>query len=313
MEVGDWVVAVGNPFGLTETVTVGVISALGRSNVHIAAYEDFIQTDAAINPGNSGGPLINLDGQAIGINTAIASESGGYMGIGFAIPINMAQTIAQQLRKTGKVVRGYLGLYGQDVTEDMAKLLNLPKAQGVVVAQVEPGSPAAKAGLREGDVILEVNGKPTETYDAFRNQVAMMKPGDELKLGVSREGKNAQLAVTLGERPSQRQVAKAKQPPQQQEESQRKLGVQVVDLTPDIAQELGYQKSQGVVVARVMPGGAADEAGLQAGDLIVSINSKPIANTDQFSQAMKSSMGAGKVLMLIKRGEVSQFVVVKLG
>ncbi len=264
MDVGDWVVAVGNPFGLNETVTVGVVSALGRSNVHIAAYEDFIQTDAAINPGNSGGPLINLDGQAIGINTAIASESGGYMGIGFAIPINMAQTIAQQLRTTGKVVRGYLGLYGQDVTADMAELLNMPKAQGVVVAQVEQGSPAAKAGLREADVIIEVNGKPVESYDAFRNQVAMMKPGDELRIGVLREGKNMQLTVTLGERPTERQVAREKKPQQEPEESQQRLGVQVVDLTGDLAQELGYQNSAGVVVARVVPGSPADEAGLQA-------------------------------------------------
>jgi serine protease Do len=307
------VIAVGNPFGLTETVTVGVVSAVGRSNVHITAYENFIQTDAAINPGNSGGPLINLDGQAIGINTAIASESGGYMGIGFAIPINMARTIAEQLRKTGKVVRGYLGLYGQDVTADMAGLLNQTKAQGVVVAQVEQGSPAAKAGLREGDVILEVNGKPAESYDAFRNQVAMMKPGDEIKLGVAREGKNVQLAVTLGERPTQRRVAKGKQPQQEPEESQQKLGLQVVDLTPDLAQELGYQNSQGVVISRVVPGNGADEAGLQAGDLIVSVNGKAVANTNQFIQAMKAAGRKDKVLLLIKRGEVSQFVVVKLG
>ncbi len=313
MEVGDWVVAVGNPFGLSETVTVGVVSALGRSNVHITAYEDFIQTDAAINPGNSGGPLINLDGQAIGINTAIASESGGYMGIGFAIPINMAQTIAQQLRKTGKVVRGYLGLYGQDITADMAELLNLPKAQGVVVAQVEQGSPAAKAGLREGDVILEVNGKPVESYVAFRNQIAMMKPGDEIQLAVSREGKNTQLTLTLGERPTERQVAREKKPQQEQEESQQRLGVQVTDLTGDLAQELGYQNSEGVVVARVTPGSPADEAGLQGGDLIVSVNRKAVANTDQFIQAMKAAGQKGKVLLLVKRGEVSQFAVVNLG
>jgi serine protease Do len=313
LEVGDWVVAVGNPFGLLETVTVGVVSALGRSNVHITAYEDFIQTDAAINPGNSGGPLINLDGQAIGINTAIASESGGYMGIGFAIPINMAKAIAEQLRKTGKVVRGYLGLYGQDITQDMANLLSLPKPQGVLVAQVEQGSPAAKAGVKEGDVILEMNGKAIESYDTFRNQVAMMKPGEELKLSVSREGKTMPLTVTLGERPTERQ-AKGKQPPQQsQEESQQKLGVQVTDLTPDIAQELGYQNVQGVVVARVLAGSPADNAGLQAGDLILRVDKQTVANTNQFVQAMKAAAGKGKVLLLVKRGEVSQFAVIDLG
>jgi len=313
LEVGDWVVAVGNPFGLLETVTVGVVSALGRSNVHITAYEDFIQTDAAINPGNSGGPLINLDGQAIGINTAIASESGGYMGIGFAIPINMAKAIAEQLRKTGKVIRGYLGLYGQDVTQDMANLLSLPKPQGVLIAQVEQGSPAAKAGLKEGDVILEMNGKPIESYDTFRNQVAMMKPGEELQLSVSREGKTMPVTATLGERPTERQ-AKGKQPPQQsQEESQQKLGVQVVDLTPDIAQELGYQNVQGVVVARVLSGSPAENAGLQAGDLIMQVDKQAVANTNQFVQAMKAAAGKGKVLLLVKRGEMSQFAVIDLG
>jgi serine protease Do len=312
MDVGDWVIAVGNPFGLSETVTVGVVSAVGRSNVNITAYEDFIQTDAAINPGNSGGPLINLDGQVIGINTAIASQSGGYMGIGFAIPINMAQSIAQQLRKTGRVVRGYLGLYGQDVTADMAELLNLPKAQGVLVAQVEQGSPAAQAGLQPGDVILEMNGRPVESYVAFRNQVAMMQPGEEIQLGVSREGKTQPLTVTLGERPGERQVAKEKPQPQPPtEESQQRLGIQAVDLTPELAQELGYQNSQGVVVSRVFPGSPADQAGLRAGDLVMSVNRKPITNTGQLIAAMKAVAGE-KVLLLVKRGEMSQFAVIDL-
>ncbi len=179
--IGDWVIAIGNPFGLNETVTVGVISAVGRSNVHIAAYENFIQTDAAINPGNSGGPLINLDGQVVGINTAILSESGGYMGIGFAIPINMARTIEEQLCTSGKVSRGYLGLYAQDVTPEMAKPLGLKEAAGVVVAQVEENSPAEKAGLKVTDVILEINGKKITSYDTFRNEVAMLRPGSRVR------------------------------------------------------------------------------------------------------------------------------------
>ena len=200
--IGDWVIAIGNPFGLDETVTVGVISAVGRSNVHIAAYEDFIQTDAAINPGNSGGPLINLDGQVVGINTAILSESGGYMGIGFAIPINMARTIEEQLRTGGKVSRGYLGLYAQDVTPEMAKPLGLKEPAGVVVAQTEENSPAEKAGLKVTDVIVESNGKKVTSYDTFRNEVAMLKPGSRIELRVLREGKPLDLTVTLGERPA---------------------------------------------------------------------------------------------------------------
>lgn len=310
MEVGDWVIAVGNPFGLRETVTVGVVSALGRSNVHIAAYENFIQTDAAINPGNSGGPLINLDGKAIGINTAIATESGGYMGIGFAIPINMARTIADQLKQNGKVIRGYLGLYGQDVTQDMAQLLGLAKAKGVVVAQVEPGSPADEGGLKQGDVILEMNGEPVESYDAFRNQVAMMKPDDRVRLEISRESKSKTLTIKLGERPSEKQIANGRQQP---EESQQKMGIQVTDLTGDLAQQLGYQNSQGIVVSRVVPGSPADDAGIKAGDLIISVDGKAVANTSEFVQAIKPITKNGKVLLLIKRGAISQFVVVKLG
>jgi serine protease Do len=314
MAVGDWVIAVGNPFGLAETVTAGVVSAVGRSNVHISAYENFIQTDAAINPGNSGGPLINVDdGKVIGINTAILSESGGYMGIGFAIPINMARTIAEQLKETGRVIRGYLGMYGQNVTADMAQLMGLPKAQGIAVARVEPGSPAAEAGLQQGDVILQMNGEPTESYDAFRTQIAEMRPGTKVRLGISREGKSREITVTLGERPTEHAAARAQPPQQGQQESQRRLGVQVVDLTRGLAQQLGYQGSQGVVVAGVVPGSPADQAGLQTGDLIISVNGQPVANVNQFAQAVRASSKNDKVLLLVRRGEASQFVVVKLG
>jgi serine protease Do len=306
MEIGDWVIAVGNPFGLTETVTVGVISAVGRSNVHIAAYEDFIQTDAAINPGNSGGPLINLDGQAIGINTAIMSESGGYMGIGFAIPINMARTIEEQLKKNGKVIRGYLGLYGQDVTPDMAELLKLEQPQGVLVAQVEKGSPADAAGLKAGDVILEMNGQEIKSYDDFRNAIAMMKPGTEVQLTVSTEGKRREATVTLGERPTE--VAQAQQTP---EESQRALGAQVQNLTRDLAQQFGYQPGEGVIVSAVVPGSPADQAGIQPGDLIRSVNGQSVTSVDQFTKAIREAKKEKKALLLIKRGEFSQFVVVR--
>ena len=188
-EIGDWAIAVGNPFGLSETVTVGVISAVGRSNVGIAEYEDFIQTDAAINPGNSGGPLLNLDGQVIGINTAIFSQSGGYMGIGFAIPINMAKKIMDQLIKNGRVTRGYLGIYIQNLTPDLAESFNLKQNEGVLVTEVGEGSPADKAGLMQGDIILEMNGQKMSSDSMLRNEVAMLAPGTKVNLLVYRDGK----------------------------------------------------------------------------------------------------------------------------
>lgn len=306
MEIGDWVVAVGNPFGLNETVTVGVISAVGRSNVHIAAYEDFIQTDAAINPGNSGGPLINLNGEVIGINTAIVSQSGGYMGIGFAIPINMARTIEEQLKADGKVSRGYLGLYAQDVTPEFAELLGLKKPGGIVISQVEKDSPADKAGLRGHDVILEIDGKKVESYDVFRNEVAMLRPGSRVQLHLLRDGKAEDVAVTLGERPGL--AAQEEQPAQ---EPGQKLGLEVRDLTRELASRFGYEFGEGVIVSAVAPGSPAAQEGIQQGDLILSANGQKIASVKEFEAVVKQSRKSGKALLLIKRGNVSQFVVVK--
>lgn len=305
IDVGDWVIAIGNPFGLNETVTVGVISAVGRSNVHIAAYEDFIQTDAAINPGNSGGPLINLDGKVIGINTAIVSQSGGYMGIGFAIPINMARTIEQQLKTSGKVSRGYLGVYGQDVTPDVAQLLGLKESGGIVVAQVEKDSPADKAGLKSHDVVLEMDGKKFPSYDAFRNEIATMKPGSTIRLNGLRDGKPIELTVTLGERPGT--VAQAQKSAEEPEQS---VGLQVQNLTKDLADQLGYQPGEGVVVTAVESGGPAAEQGIQRGDLILSVNNHAVTNVKEFGDAMKQAKKGGKALFLVKRQDVSQFVVV---
>ncbi|MBN1505685.1 MAG: DegQ family serine endoprotease [Sedimentisphaerales bacterium] len=305
IDVGDWVIAIGNPFGLNETVTVGVVSAVGRSNVHIAAYEDFIQTDAAINPGNSGGPLINLDGKVIGINTAIVSQSGGYMGIGFAIPVNMARTIADQLKSSGKVSRGYLGLYGQDVTPDVAELMGLKDAGGVVIAQVEEGGPADKAGLKSRDVILEMNGKSVQSYDTFRNEVAAMRPGSAVRLTGLRDGKPLDLTVTLGERPGA--TTQAQKP---SDEPERHLGLQVQDLTKDLADQLGYEPGEGVVVTAVQPGGPAAEEGIQRGDLILSVNNRNVNSAREFGRAINAARKAGKVLLLVKRGDLSQFVVI---
>jgi len=315
LEVGDMVMAIGNPFGLSSTVTVGVISAVGRSNIGIAAYENFIQTDAAINPGNSGGPLVDLNGRAIGINTAIVSESGGYMGIGFAIPINMARTIADQLRRTGRVVRGYLGFLGEDVTPEIARTLGLQRTQGAIIAQVERGSPAEQAGLQPWDVILEMNGNPIESYTDFRNAIAALRPGTQVQLLLWRNGQTSERTVTLGERPAQLGQTRQPQPPPQRtpQETRQSLGLEVQNLTRSLAQRFGYQPGQGVIVTAVTPEGPADTAGIQPGDLIVSVNRQPVPSVERFAAAVRAARKNGEALLLIRRGEGSRFVVVRFG
>jgi serine protease Do len=305
MEIGDWVIAIGNPFGLSETVTVGVVSAVGRSNMHIAQYEDFIQTDAAINPGNSGGPLIDLDGKVIGINTAIVSESGGYMGIGFAIPINMARAIGEQLKKSGKVSRGYLGLAAQDVDAETADLLGLKEAAGAVVSMVESGSPADKAGLKVHDVLLAIDGKKIQSYDVFRNEVAKLSPGSKVRLDVSRRGKAVELTATLGERPN----PLAKPEPSSQEPEQT-LGLEVQNLTQDLAEQLHLTAGEGVIVVAVAPDSPAAEKEIQRQDVIMSVNGRNVSSVAEFTAAVKRSLKNGKVLLLVKRGDRSQFVTV---
>jgi serine protease Do len=301
------VIAIGNPFGLEQTVTSGIVSAKGRSGVGVSDYEDFIQTDASINPGNSGGPLINLDGEVIGINTAIVSESGGYMGIGFAIPINMARSIQEQLRKSGKVSRGYMGLLAQDVDADTADGLGLKEAAGVVVSMVEKGSPAERAGVKVHDVILAINDKKVKSYDAFRNEVALLAPGSRARLDLSRDGKPVELTVRLGERPAA--AVQKEQPPAEPEQV---LGLEVQELTRELAERFHYKVGEGVIVAAVTPGSPAADKGIRPGDLIVSVNRQEIASVDDFTAAVKQSRQRGKVLLLVKRGEISQFVTVPL-
>lgn len=308
-KIGDWVIAIGNPFGLSETVTVGVISAVGRNKVGIANYENFIQTDAAINPGNSGGPLINLDGQVIGINTAIYSESGGYMGIGFAIPIDMARNIEKQLKENGKVIRGYLGIYCQDITPEMAKLLDLSNDKGIIVATVENGSPADKGGLKNQDIILEMNGETVKSYDTFRNKIANIKPDSVINLTILRDGKKQDLKVTLGERPTDG-VAKAL-PKKEQPKSKEALGIEVQNVTNDIARQLGYKVGEGVIVTSVDQGSPASDAGIESGDLILSVNRQNVNSDDEFEKAISNIKG-NKVMLLVKHGDYSQFVVIEL-
>ena len=306
LEVGEWVIAIGNPFGLTHTITVGVVSAKGRSGIGIEDYEDFIQTDAAINPGNSGGPLLNLQGEVIGINTAIFSRSGGYMGIGFAIPINMVKAIQRQLITTGKVVRGYLGVHIQDLNEDLAKSFGLQSTEGVLVAQVVKGSPADKAGLKTGDVIVAFTGKPVKNAAQLRNMVALTPPGTKARVVVIRDGKRRELTVTIGEL-SEEAMASAGG-----EGILEQLGFAVQDLTPELAQRFGYEETEGVIVTAVQPESPAAMVGIRPGVLIREVNRVPVRNTEDFMRALAKSKRSKRVLLLLQDRQGTRFVALRL-
>jgi serine protease Do len=306
LKVGQWVIAIGNPFGLTSTVTVGVVSAKGRSGIGIEDYEDFIQTDASINMGNSGGPLLDADGKIIGINTAIVSGSGGSVGIGFAIPSDMAKIIYDQLRKTGHVTRGFLGVVIQQVTPDLAKYFHLKNDKGILITEVEKDSPAEKAGLKQGDVIIGIDGSPAEKITVFRNYVAMLTPGSRAELTIMRNGTQEKLTVTIGKAPSslKQKVFGA------QEGS--KIGLTVQNLTGELAASLGYKGLKGVVITQIDPGSPADEAGLKAGMLIMQVNQKPVADVDEFQAEIKEAAQTGSILLLVRSKNYTEYVVIKL-
>jgi len=306
LRVGDVVFAVGDPFGVGETATMGIVSATGRSGLGIENYEDFIQTDAAINPGNSGGAMVDLRGNLIGINTAIATGGGeGNIGIGFAIPIDMARSVADQLVAHGKVIRGYLGLYPQDVTPEIAKQFGLSGPGGALVSEVSPDSPASKAGLKRGDVILKVNGQPVNSANDLRLRISQTPPGTDVKLQVSRDSKLLDVTVDLGEFPEKEANATPGE-----SNGGGLQGVNVQDLTPDLAQQLNLPAGiHGVVVSDVDPASPA-AAELQRGDVIQEVNHKPISNVEQYKQAV-SAAGDQPVLLLVDRGGVTQYVVVE--
>lgn len=309
LEVGEWVLAFGSPFGLTDSMTAGIVSAKGRTSVGIADYENFIQTDAAINPGNSGGPLINLDGQVVGINTAIASRSGGYQGIGFAIPINLAKNVRDQLVSDGAVHRGFLGIMIQPLTPELAESFGLADTKGVLIGDVTRDSPAGKAGVQSGDIIVQLNGKPVERAGAFRNRVAMFAPGTDVTLTVLRDGQRKTIPVTLGELPSQEQLAKNGAP---QEESLDKLGMAVQTLTPELAEQLGYtDQEKGVVVSKVARGSLAQQVGMRPGVLILEVNRQPVETVEAFKRALEPSLEKGVVLLLVKDQTGSRFITLK--
>ena len=297
VEVGDWAIAAGNPFGLTQTITVGVISAKGRSQLGLADFEDFMQTDAAINPGNSGGPLLNLEGQAIGVNTAIASRSGGYMGIGFAIPSNMAQAIQQQLVTNGKVARGYMGVSIQHITSALAQSLRLNTTDGVLVADVASGSPAAQAGLKRGDVIVAFNGQPVHEPGQLRNMVAMTSPGTKATLQLLRENQKREVSVELRELSRERTAARGGE---ERQTAPSRLGFSVQNLTPELAQQLGVDRPEGVVVTQIDPDSEAYQAGVRRGMVIREVNQQEVKHVQDFRQAVEKAEKSKQVLLLVQ-------------
>jgi len=312
-QVGDVVLAIGEPFGLGGTVTMGIISAKGRAGLGIERFEDFIQTDASINRGNSGGALIDTRGDLVGINTAILSgETGGNQGIGFAIPANMARNVMDQIMKNGKITRGKLGIYPQELTPEMAKAFGIPNAHGVAIAQVEPNSPAKKAGLQVGDVITAVNGNPADDVNAFRLEVAGFAPNTTINLKVERNGQTLNVPVTLGELDleAENKGDGGGNLPSGGEKGALK-GVSVQALTPDMRQQLQTPEgTQGVVITEVDPDSAASAAGLQQGDIIAQVNRKPVTSVSEFNSAVSGGASRESTLLLVKRGQGTQFVVV---
>jgi serine protease Do len=306
LAVGELVMAIGSPFGLSHTMTVGVVSAKGRTTVGIADYEDFIQTDAAINPGNSGGPLINMNGEAVGINTAIFSRSGGYMGIGFAIPINMVKAIKEQLVEQGEVRRGYLGMIIQDLSSDLKESFDLKETDGVLVADVKEDSPAEKAGLKRGDVVISFDGKTVKDAGRLRNMVALTTPETEVQIVVIRNEKKKKLTASLGTLKEKGGPAPAR------EDSVQKLGLAVQDLTDDLAERFGYHGQEGVIISAVEPDGPAQLAGLRPGTLLTEVNREAISSTKEFFAALGNLKEPKNVLLLVQEGPHSRYVVLPL-
>ncbi len=304
MEVGEWVVAIGSPFQLEASLTVGVISAKGRQGLKITALEDFIQTDAAINPGNSGGPLLNLDSEVIGINTAIVSKSGGYMGIGFAIPSNIAKHVMKQLIENGSVVRGFLGVSLQDVDNEIAEAFNLERPEGALVTEVIKDSPAEKGGIKQGDIIIAVNDTAIKSPGALFKAISFMDPDTTVTLKINRKGKVMTLKIKIGK--STDSILSAAGVVQ-------RLGLEVQDLTPETAKQLGYSAdTEGVVISRLKPSSTAAQAGLRPGFLILAINHKKVKSVAEFNEAINQEPSKKRVLILARQGNITRFYSIRL-
>ena len=287
LRIGDWVMAIGNPFGLGYTVTVGIVSAKGRS-LGLGAYDDFIQTDASLNPGNSGGPLFNLGGEVVGVNTAIAARG---QGIGFSIPASMAKGVISQLMEKGKVVRGWLGVIIQPITQEIAESIGHEGTDGALISDISPGSPAEKAGLRRGDVVVEFDGNPIKEFTSLSKLVGMKAPGTSFKITILRDGKREDLSVVLGEMPDDQTAA----------ESRQDEDIELSDITPDIASRFGVEDKAGVLVTNVSRGSSAWEAGFRPGDLILEVDKKPVTNLGDYNKIVGSLEPGKQYLFLVKK------------
>jgi len=298
LKVGNWVVAIGSPFGLEQTVTAGIVSAKGRV-IGSGPYDNFIQTDASINPGNSGGPLLNTEGQVVGINTAIFSQSGGNVGIGFAIPVNMAKEIVPQLEENGRVTRGWLGVGIQKITPELAKSFGLKDEKGALVSQVVKGGPADKAGIETGDVIVEFDGKKVSDMNDLPRVVASTPVGKTVAVKVLRGGNVVDREVKIAEMEQKEEVANVS--------TRKPLGMTVQNITPEIARGLGLKSETGVVVASVVPGSPAAKADVRSGDVIQQVNKKPVKDVEDFKTKIENSKDQETILLLIQRGDSTLF------
>jgi serine protease Do len=304
IRIGEWAIAIGNPFGLDQTVTVGVISAVGRSDVGITTYEDFIQTDASINPGNSGGPLVNLNGEVIGINTAIVATG---QGIGFAIPITMAREIKDRLLTQGKVVRGWLGVGIQELTEELAPQFGVKPEEGVLVGNVMPGSPAERGGLKTGDIIQEFNGAKIANVRQLQREVAQTPVGSRARLKVLREKQPVEVTIVLGEQPAE--VAAPPPPGPSPAEAAERFGLTAQDLTPELREQLRLNSTDGVMVSSVDEAGPAARNGIRPGDLITEANREPVKNMRDLTRILGQMRRGANLLLLVRRDGSSRFVV----
>ncbi len=293
LRVGDWVLAIGNPFGLEGTVTAGIVSAKGRF-IGAGPYDDFLQTDAAINPGNSGGPLFNLRGEVVGINTAIVARG---QNVGFAIPINLAKALLPQLREEGRVTRGWLGVMIQPVTPALARSLDLKEARGALVADVVQGGPAAQAGIRQGDVIVGFQGQPVEESNALPRVVAGVKPGTRAEVTVIRNGQTETLAVTVGKMPDEERVASA----DDEEGGPARAGVALAGVPPQLARQLDIRPGRGALVTMVEPGSPADRAGLEPGDVLLEVNRQPVNGPEQAAELIRKAPANEPLLVRVAR------------
>ncbi|GAB4234873.1 MAG: DegQ family serine endoprotease [Chlamydiales bacterium] len=304
LEVGEWVVAIGNPMGLQATLTAGVVSATGRNNLGLTRFENFIQTDAAINLGNSGGPLMNLEGEVVGINTAIAAPSAGYTGIGFSIPSNMAKTITEQLIASGAVTRSYLGILLQEINNDLAEAFNLDSVQGALVADILPDSPAERSDLQPGDIILKINGDVVKNIGMFRNMVSMLKPGTKVNLAVQRGDQIYNFTIEVAPHPDNMTDEEVRA-------DKDALGIKVEPLSEEAAKRMDFHEDHGVLVSRVEPGSLAGWAGIKKGAILISVNKVPVSSPEEYMRAIKNIKKGQPVILHLKQDGITRFVSLK--